>query len=58
MYIILEMLALPLTSVGQIFGGKDHTTVIHAREKVSDMIKDSNRIRVAVEDIKSMASRT
>ena len=57
MYIILEMLALPLTSVGQIFGGKDHTTVIHAREKVSEMIKDSNRIKIAVDDIKSMASR-
>ena len=57
MYIIVEMLALPLTSVGQIFGGKDHTTVIHAREKVSDLIKTNNRIKIAVEDIKSMASR-
>ncbi|MBQ4558344.1 MAG: chromosomal replication initiator protein DnaA [Clostridia bacterium] len=57
MYIIVEMLALPLTSVGQIFGGKDHTTVIHAREKVADLIKNNNRIKIAVEDIKSMASR-
>ncbi len=57
MYIILEMLALPLTSVGQIFGGKDHTTVIHAREKVSEMIKNNPRVKIAVDDIKSMASR-
>ncbi len=57
MYIIVDMLALPLTSVGQIFGGKDHTTVIHAREKVSDLIKNNNRIKIAVEDIKSMATR-
>ncbi len=57
MYIILEMLALPLKSIGQIFGGKDHTTVIHAREKVSEMIKNNNRVKIAVEDIKSMASR-
>ena len=57
MYIILEMLALPLTSVGQIFGGKDHTTVIHAREKVADLIKNNNRVKIAVDDIKSMASR-
>ena len=57
MYIILEMLALPLNSVGQIFGKKDHTTVIHARDKVSEMIKDSSRIKIAVDDIKSMASR-
>ncbi len=57
MYIIIDMLALPLISVGQIFGGKDHTTVIHARDKVAEMIKTNSRIKVEIEDIKSMASR-
>jgi len=56
MYIIIDMLALPLISVGQIFGGKDHTTVIHARDKVAEMIKTNSRVKVEIEDIKSMAS--
>ena len=58
MYLICEMLDLPLVSIGQIFGGRDHTTVIHAREKVSDLIKENNRIKVTVNDLKSMANRT
>lgn len=58
MYLICDMLDLPLVSVGQIFGGRDHTTVIHAREKVSELIKENNRIKVTVNDLKSMANRT
>lgn len=57
MYIINDLLDLPLTSIGAIFGGRDHTTVIHARDKVSDLIKSNNRIKIAVADIKSMATR-
>ena len=57
MYLICEMLDLPLVSIGELFGGRDHTTVIHAREKVSDLIKENNRIKVEVNDIKSMANR-
>ncbi len=57
MYLICDLLDLPLTSVGQIFGGRDHTTVIHAREKVSEMIKNNNRIKIAISDLKSMANR-
>lgn len=57
MYIICEMLDLPLTSIGEIFGGRDHTTVIHAREKVSQNVKENNRIKIIVSDIKNMANR-
>jgi len=57
MYIIYEMLDLPLTSIGEIFNGRDHTTVIYAREKVNSLIKENNRIKVTVNDIKSMASK-
>ena len=57
MFLMYEMLDLPLTSIGQIFGGRDHTTVMHAREKVTDMIKNNNRIKVIVNDLKSMANR-
>lgn len=58
MFIICEMLDLPLTSIGELFGGRDHTTVIHAREKVSQNIKENNRIKIIVSDIKNMVNRT
>lgn len=57
MYIICEMLDLPLTSIGELFGGRDHTTVIHAREKVAQSVKENNRIKIIVSDIKNMANR-
>lgn len=57
MYLMYDMLDLPLTSIGQYFGGRDHTTVMHAREKISNLIKTNNRIKVIVNDLKSMASR-
>lgn len=35
MYICREMTGLSLTNIGEIFGGRDHTTVIHAYQKIS-----------------------
>jgi len=57
MYIIYDMMDLPLASISQVFGKKDHTTVIHARNKITELIKESNRVKTAVTDIKSMAVR-
>ncbi len=57
MYIIYDMLDLPLTSIAQLFGKKDHTTVIHAREKITNDLKENNRLKVIINDIKSMANR-
>lgn len=57
MYLICELLDLPLTSIGQVFGGRDHTTVIHAREKITNEIKDNKRMKVMVNDIKNIIER-
>lgn len=56
MYIISQILDMPLLAIGQIFG-RDHTTVIHARDKISQLIEENNRIKVAVNDIKSLATK-
>jgi chromosomal replication initiator protein len=53
-YIITELLDLPLASVGKIFNGRDHTTIIHSRDKITEKIKTDNRLKIAVEDIKNM----
>ena len=57
MYIIFEVLGLPLISIGQLFGGRDHTTVIYAKDKISQLMQENNRIKVAVNDIKVMATQ-
>ncbi|MBR2495803.1 MAG: chromosomal replication initiator protein DnaA, partial [Clostridia bacterium] len=54
MFLILEFLSLPLASVGQIFGGRDYTTVIHARDKISDSLKTDKKRVVQINDIRNM----
>jgi chromosomal replication initiator protein len=56
-YIINEMLSLPLASIGNLFGGRDHTTIMHARDKIATAIQSNIKIKVAVQDIKDMAAR-
>ena len=56
MYTICNLLDMPLLSIGQLFG-RDHTTVIHARDKISQMMEENQRIKIAVSDIKAMATK-
>ncbi|MBD5092129.1 MAG: chromosomal replication initiator protein DnaA [Clostridiales bacterium] len=53
-YLITELLPTPLVQIGEIFGGRDHTTIIHARDKITDEIKTNPRVRITVADIKNM----
>ena len=54
MYLMSDLTNMPLETVGNICGGRDHTTVMHARDKIERLMPGSDRIRNAVEDIKSM----
>ena len=53
MYLITEFLSIPLESVGNIFG-KDHATVIYAKNKIADDIKKSKKLEVEINDLKQM----
>lgn len=53
-YLISEMLPLPLTSIGGIMGGRDHTTIMHAKNKIASAITKEERFRNAVQDIRDM----
>lgn len=53
-YLITDLINLPLVSIGELFGGKDHTTIIYARDKISDLIKTDPKIKLQVNDIKDM----
>ena len=53
-YLISEMLPLPLTSIGSIMGGRDHTTIMHAKNKIASAVTKDERFRSAVQDIRDM----
>jgi len=49
MYISRNMLNLQLVEIGQAFGGRDHSTVIHSLDKVSRVMKADRGFRQKVE---------
>lgn len=56
-YMIVELLDMPLIAVGKLFGGRDHTTIIHARDKITEQLKTNNKIRTIVNEIKNQISQ-
>ena len=54
MYLMTELLSIPLMTIGQAMGGRDHTTVIHARDKVAELIKTNDRVATEVNDLKNL----
>lgn len=53
-YLINDLMSLPLVTIGQAMGGRDHTTVIHARNKISELISTDPRIATEVNDLKNL----
>lgn len=54
MYLARELTDSSLPKIGQAFGGKDHTTVMHACEKIKQQIKTDAEIKNAVFDLKQI----
>ena len=52
-YLINELLSMPLAAIGAMFGNRDHTTIMHSRDKITEDIRTDTRIKIAVVDIKS-----
>jgi chromosomal replication initiator protein len=52
MYIIRKELETSLPSIGDFFGGRDHTTVIHAIDKIENWIKDKSGLKQEIDLIK------
>ena len=53
-YLICDILgqSVPLVSIGEYFGGRDHTTVMHARDKISEECKTNDVTASQVKDIR------
>ena len=53
-YLISEILEIPLVSIGKLFGGRDHTTIMHSRDKISEQMKNSHKMQTLVGEIRKM----
>jgi chromosomal replication initiator protein len=51
MYLCKRYTQLTLALIGENFGGRDHSTVIHALESVEDMMKADSNFRNSVEEL-------
>ncbi|NQT29879.1 MAG: chromosomal replication initiator protein DnaA [Candidatus Saganbacteria bacterium] len=51
MYVAREETGASLPKIGEEFGGRDHTTVMHACEKIKGLLKNDANIREAVKSI-------
>ncbi len=49
MYLARQLTDFSLPEIGDQFGGRDHTTVIHAYEKIEKEIKEKEGLRSLVE---------
>lgn len=54
MYLCREMTNLSLPKIGEVFGGRDHTTVMYANRKIGDLIKEKITVYNQVTEISSL----
>ncbi len=52
MFLIRELLNLPLVEIGKLFGGRDHSTVIHSIQKVEADLKSDEAFRTRVQGLR------
>jgi len=57
MYLIRELLNLPLVQIGNLFGGRDHSTVIHSIRKVEETVVVDPSFERKVQALKDELSR-
>ena len=51
MYLCRELTDLSLPKIGDLFGGRDHTTVIHACDKIADEMENDLQVKRTVNEL-------
>ncbi|MEN6414011.1 MAG: chromosomal replication initiator protein DnaA [Veillonellales bacterium] len=51
MYLCRELTDTSLPRIGEMFGGRDHTTVIHAHDKISRERKEDNKLNNTINEL-------
>lgn len=57
MYLSRELTDFSLPKIGEEFGGRDHTTVIHAHEKIASMLKNDQILQQDIKQIRNMLGK-
>jgi len=57
MYILRELTPMSTTAIGRAFGGRDHTTVMHACDKISSAMRADTAFRRTVEELMELIKR-
>ena len=53
MYLCRELTDMSLPKIGELFGGRDHTTVLHACDKISEELKNDQTLQITINKIKN-----
>jgi chromosomal replication initiator protein len=51
MYLARHLTHASLAEVGRAFGGKDHTTVLHAVEKIDELLQEDPRFKRTLDSL-------
>jgi chromosomal replication initiator protein len=54
MYLIRKELDHSFEKIGEIFGGRNHTTVLHAYNSISKRLKFDERLLNAIKELKKV----
>ncbi len=57
MYLSRELTDFSLPKIGEEFGGRDHTTVIHAHEKIASLLKNDQQLQQDLKQIRSVLGK-
>ena len=52
MYVVREETESSLPMIGAAFGGRDHTTALHAIEKITDLVSEDSRLQADLRQIR------
>ena len=53
MYLCRELTDHSFPKIGEMFGGRDHTTVMHAHEKIKSDLESDESLRIAITEIQN-----
>ena len=54
MYLMRSELQYSFPSIGERMGGRDHTTALHAYEKILDLIEKEEKIAEEINNLKEL----
>ena len=57
MYLCREMTYVPLVTVGELLGGRDHSTVIHGCDRISTDLRTNEQLQSTIENLRKKIAR-